>query len=106
MGRGTFAPVKVDHLKNHKMHTETYYFDEKIERKFYAQTEGKKVFCVGTTSLRHLESAVDKEGLLDVEPGSVYSTDIFLHGVNVRSISGMITNFHLPSLLFSCLSAP
>ena len=98
VGRGTFAPVKVDHLKNHKMHTENYYFDEENrERIIKAQKEGKQIFCVGTTSLRALESAVDDKGALAVDPGCVYSTDIFLHpGVDVQSINGLITNFHLP----------
>ncbi len=98
VGRGTFAPVKEEHLKNHKMHTETYYFDEENrERVIKAQNQGKKIFCVGTTSLRALESAIDEKGALSVEPGQLYKTDIFLHpGVRVQSIEGLITNFHLP----------
>ena len=98
VGRGTFAPVKEEHLKNHKMHTETYYFDEKNREKIVkAQEMGKKIFCVGTTSLRALESAIDEKGSLAVEPERLYSTDIFLHpGVRVQSIEGLITNFHLP----------
>ena len=98
VGRGTFASVKEEHLKNHKMHTETYYFDEENrERVIEAQEQRKKIFCVGTTSLRALESSIDEKGSLAVEPERLYSTDIFLHpGVRVQSIDGLITNFHLP----------
>ncbi len=98
VGRGTFAPVKEENLKNHKMHTETYYFNEENrERVIRAQEQGKKIFCVGTTSLRALESAIDEKGSLSVEPGRMYTTDIFLHpGVDVQSVDGLITNFHLP----------
>ena len=93
VGLGTFAPVKTDHLKDHKMHTEQYFVDrenlEKIQR-------NKNIFAVGTTSLRVLESAHDGKSI-SLTPDKLYDTSIFLHpGVEVQSISGLITNFHLP----------
>jgi len=100
VGLGTFKPVTVDHLKDHVMHSEEYFVDSdnlnKIQR-------SKNIFAVGTTSLRVLESSYGK----DIKAGEHYKTQIFLHpGVNVQSVSGLITNFHLPeSTLLMLVSA-
>ena len=98
VGRGTFAPVKTEDIKDHKMHTERYFFSPDNRAKIMkAQEEGRKVFCVGTTSLRALESSVDEKGMFKGEADQIYETDIFLHpGVDVKSVSGLVTNFHLP----------
>ena len=90
VGLGTFKPVTVDNLKDHVMHSEEYFIDESNLKKIKA---AKKVFAVGTTSLRVLESSFNK----DITPDEHYKTQIFLHpGVEVQSIDGLITNFHLP----------
>ncbi len=100
VGLGTFKPVTVDHLKDHVMHSEEYFVDaENLEKINHA----KKIFAVGTTSLRVLESSYGR----DIESDKHYKTQIFLHpGVDVKSISGLITNFHLPeSTLLMLVSA-
>ncbi|MFG1524596.1 tRNA preQ1(34) S-adenosylmethionine ribosyltransferase-isomerase QueA [Halobacteriovorax sp. RZ-3] len=103
VGLGTFAPVKVDNLEDHKMHSENYFVDkvnfEKIKN-------AKKRFAVGTTSLRTLET-IWQNGVEDYTPGEMKDTSIFLHpGVDVKSIDGLVTNFHLPkSTLLMLVSA-
>lgn len=100
VGLGTFKSVTVDHLSDHKMHTEEYFVDaqnlDKINR-------SKNIFAVGTTSLRVLESSYGKNIVAD----QMYNTNIFLHpGVDVKSINGLVTNFHLPeSTLIMLVSA-
>ena len=91
VGLGTFRPVSVDNIKDHVMHEETYFIDqENLER----IKKAKNVFSVGTTSLRVLESSLREESF---EPNKMFHTSIFLHpGVDVKSIQGLITNFHLP----------
>jgi S-adenosylmethionine:tRNA ribosyltransferase-isomerase len=90
VGLGTFKPVTVDHLKDHVMHSEEYFIDEVNLAKIRS---AKKTFAVGTTSLRVLESSYGKE----IKSNEHYHTQIFLHpGVEVKSIDGLITNFHLP----------
>ena len=93
VGLGTFAPVKVDDLTTHKMHTEEYF----IEKKDLETIKGEQfVTAVGTTSLRTLESA-HRIGLDNFKPSEIYDTDIFLYpGVEVKSINALVTNFHLP----------
>jgi len=90
VGLGTFAPVKTDNIKEHKIHSEEYFINAENLQKI---RQAKKVFAVGTTSLRVLESTYGKEVIADKH----YATNIFLHpGVEVHSIAGLITNFHLP----------
>ncbi|MFT6071266.1 MAG: S-adenosylmethionine:tRNA ribosyltransferase-isomerase [Bacteriovoracaceae bacterium] len=99
VGLGTFLPVKTEEIGEHKMHSEKYFVDsENLE----LIKKAKKLICVGTTSLRVLESMPE-----DLAADQVYETDIFLHpGKKVRSIDGMITNFHLPkSSLIMLVSA-
>ncbi|MBC7713966.1 MAG: S-adenosylmethionine:tRNA ribosyltransferase-isomerase, partial [Rhizobacter sp.] len=100
VGLGTFKPVTVDHLKDHVMHSEEYFVDAENLNKI---THAKNIFAVGTTSLRVLESSYGKE----IVAGKHYKTRIFLHpGVEVKSVSGLITNFHLPeSTLLMLVSA-
>lgn len=100
VGLGTFKPVTVDNLKDHVMHSEEYYIDSENLEKIRA---AKKVFAVGTTSLRVLESSHEKE----INSDERYRTQIFLHpGVEVKSVAGLITNFHLPeSTLLMLVSA-
>lgn len=87
VGLGTFAPLKYDQLKNKKLHKELFH----IAKDDWDNIQNsKKKIAVGTTSLRALES-VD-----DVDKWS--STEIFIFpGYDVKSVDGIITNFHLPS---------
>lgn len=89
VGLGTFAPVKSEKITEHNMHSETYHVEESELDKIKS---AEKLIAVGTTSLRVLESMPK-----DLKAGQEYSTDIFLHpGKEVKSIDGLITNFHLP----------
>jgi len=94
VGLGTFAPVKEQDLTNHKMHSETFSIPEStLVALRQHRLNHHPVIAVGTTALRTLESSFD----IGVTPDESYSTDIFLHpGKKVRSIDGLITNFHLP----------
>lgn len=93
VGLGTFAPVKVDDLKDHQMHTEAYKVSSVDQQKI---VNAKKLFAVGTTSLRALESSCP-DGKWQIEADQLKSTQIFLHpGKEVHSIDGLVTNFHLP----------
>ena len=100
VGLGTFKPVTVDNLSDHKMHSEEYYVDAENLEKIKSH---KNIFAVGTTSLRVLESSFEKE----IKSNERYHTQIFLHpGVEVKSVKGLITNFHLPeSTLLMLVSA-
>lgn len=104
VGIGTFRPVKTENILDHQMHSEHFFIDrENAEKINAARTKGKKIFAVGTTTLRTLESSYGRE----LVPGEMYSTSIFLHpGVQVKSIDGLLTNFHLPqSSLLMLVSA-
>ncbi|PIK15576.1 tRNA preQ1(34) S-adenosylmethionine ribosyltransferase-isomerase QueA [Halobacteriovorax sp. JY17] len=93
VGLGTFAPVKTDNLSDHKMHSERFFVDSENKNKILNH---KKIFAVGTTSLRVLESCHNGSEF-EITPGEIKETSIFLHpGVSVNSINGLITNFHLP----------
>ena len=108
VGLGTFAPVKVNDLSNHQMHFENYFIDkENLKIIQHAYQQGRPIIAVGTTTLRALESS-----FLELSEGTfvaneMLETNIFLHpGVEVKSIRGLITNFHLPeSTLLMLVSA-
>ena len=94
VGAGTFQPVREEDLSHHKMHTEwgevTPQVAEKLQQ---AKQKGHRIVCVGTTSLRLLESAA-KTGTIKPFKGD---TDIFIKpGFTFNAADGLITNFHLP----------
>ena len=94
VGAGTFKPVIEENILKHSMHEEYFEVDkENLSRMRSAQN---KLIAVGTTSLRVLESLSDENGFIR-EPCDNESTSIFLYpGKSVHSVSGLITNFHLP----------
>ena len=105
MGAGTFLPMKADDTEDHTMHAEWGVVSpETVERINAAKAAGGRVVAVGTTSLRLLESAARKSGLL--EPFAD-ETDIFITpGFQFRVVDVLMTNFHLPrSTLFMLVSA-
>jgi S-adenosylmethionine:tRNA ribosyltransferase-isomerase len=108
VGIGTFRPVKVENIEDHKMHFEEYSIsEENAEIINSALRDGRRIVAVGTTSTRTLESAaVKKDGIWQVEPGS-RSTGIFIYpGYEFKIIDALITNFHLPkSTLVMLVSA-
>lgn len=95
VGIGTFRPVKVDDVTNHKMHSEYFVIDEKTATVINeTKKRGNKVICVGTTSCRTLESATDENGIIHAMSKD---TDIFIYpGYKFRMVDMLLTNFHLP----------
>ncbi len=105
VGLGTFRPVKVEEVTEHKMHSE-YFIISKEACDVINQTkqEGGRIFCVGTTSCRVLESATDEHGI--IHP-MAKETDIFIYpGYSFKMVDVLLTNFHLPeSTLIMLVSA-
>ena len=95
VGLGTFRPVKVDDVANHKMHSEYYSISkDAAEQINAAKREGRRVIAVGTTTVRTLESAADEKGMVREQSGN---TEIFIYpGYQMKCIDALITNFHLP----------
>ncbi len=105
VGPGTFLPVTVDEIANHKMHAEWGEISaETAARIAETRARGGRIVAVGTTALRLLESAVDEAGTVRPFLGE---TAIFIApGHRIRSADALITNFHLPrSTLFMLVSA-
>ncbi len=90
VGHGTFKPVKAENIKEHKMESEYFYVpDDALRAIDRANDNKKRIFCVGTTSLRALESCSPgrREGY----------TDLFIYpGYQFKLTDALITNFHLP----------
>jgi S-adenosylmethionine:tRNA ribosyltransferase-isomerase len=105
VGAGTFLPVKTETLAEHRMHAEWGEVDAATAGKLNAaRAAGGRIVCVGTTSLRLLESATGEDGV--VRP-FLDETAIFITpGYRFRAADGLMTNFHLPkSTLFMLVSA-
>lgn len=106
VGAGTFQPVRVDEIGDHKMHSEWLEVSAEVVDKIAAtKAAGGRVIAVGTTSVRSLESAAWKNnGKLAPYSGE---TDIFIYpGYRFNVIDGLLTNFHLPeSTLIMLVSA-
>ncbi len=101
VGVGTFQPVRAEKIEDHVMHREVY---EVSEAASHAIAVAKRVICVGTTSMRTLESVARDHGRVIATRGS---TDIFIHpGFQFKAAGGLLTNFHLPkSTLIMLVSA-
>ncbi|MGI6086304.1 MAG: tRNA preQ1(34) S-adenosylmethionine ribosyltransferase-isomerase QueA [Acetivibrionales bacterium] len=105
VGLGTFRPVKVENILEHHMHKEYYSISpETCDIINQTKEKGKRVFAVGTTSVRVLETCSDESG--KVLPGQG-ETDIFIYpGYTFKVVDALITNFHLPeSTLIMLVSA-
>ena len=105
VGLGTFRPVKVDDVEKHEMHSEYFVIDEKAcDIINETKRRGNKVYSVGTTSCRVLESATDDNGI--IHP-MAKETNIFIYpGYKFKMIDALLTNFHLPeSTLIMLVSA-
>ena len=105
VGAGTFLPVKTDDVSEHKMHAEFGEVSEETAAALNAvHAAGGRIICVGTTSLRLLESATDQDGQILPYSGD---TAIFITpGYQFRAADALMTNFHLPkSTLFMLVSA-
>lgn len=106
VGLGTFRPVSVDNISEHEMHSEFYVISKQTAEAINcAKREGRRVFAVGTTSIRTLETVGQKfKGVLKEDQGW---TDIFIKpGYQFQIVDGFLTNFHLPkSTLVMLVSA-
>jgi len=105
VGLGTFRPVEVEDVNNHKMHSEFYQMSEETAAILNkAKKDGRRIIAVGTTSTRTLETIASKYGEFRKCSGN---TDIFIYpGYKFKAIDALITNFHLPkSTLVMLVSA-
>lgn len=101
VGLGTFRPVKVDNIKDHKMHREYYEIPATTQNLLAdAKREGRRIICIGTTSMRAVESYAMTKQLIG-------ETDIFIYPpFDFKIADALITNFHLPrSTLLMLVSA-
>lgn len=105
VGLGTFRPVKVDDVLNHKMHAESYWMtQESADILNKAKEEGRRIVAVGTTSVRTLETIYNEFGKFVETSGD---SEIFIYpGYEWKAVDAIITNFHLPkSTLVMLVSA-
>lgn len=109
VGLGTFSPVKVESLAEHKMHEERYEIGVEAAKKIAeAKRSGRRVIAVGTTSLRVLESVAAKHGEVIATSGK---TRLFVYPpYDFKVVDALLTNFHLPEstllMLVSAFAAP
>lgn len=95
VGYGTFKPVRVDNVEEHRVDAETFDVPAATARAIAtARASGHRVIAVGTTTTRALETAASADGV--VHPGGG-STNLFIHpGHHFRAVDALLTNFHLP----------
>ena len=110
VGAGTFLPVKAENIADHKMHAERFDLGEAtVQTVNYAKKSGGRVFAVGTTATRTLETvARQNAGIINVHNGK---TDIFIYPpATFQVVDVLLTNFHLPQstllMLVSAFAAP
>jgi S-adenosylmethionine:tRNA ribosyltransferase-isomerase len=105
VGAGTFQPISIENVLEHKMHSERAYVSQQVVDQIAAtKAKGGRVIAVGTTSVRSLESAAIATGQLEAFEGE---TEIFIYpGFKFNVIDALVTNFHLPeSTLMLLVSA-
>lgn len=108
VGAGTFLPVRSEMISEHHMHYERYEISKEVAEKLNAaKNMGKKIVCVGTTSVRTLESATGEDGILK---SGIGRTNIFIYpGYRFKFVDSLLTNFHTPEstllMLVSALSS-
>lgn len=110
VGLGTFMPVKVEDIRDHKMHKEYFEIKQEVAKKLNkAKQDGRRIIAVGTTSLRALEASAQeitnsKHYILNPKSSN---TNIFIYpGYKFKFVDSLITNFHLPcSTLLMLVSA-
>ncbi len=104
VGLGTFLPVVVEDIRHHPMHSERCTIDRDAAQRLNSISESARRFCVGTTSVRTLESMAD--GRCSVNHGEL-DTRLFIYpGYQFKAVDALLTNFHLPkSTLLMLVSA-
>jgi S-adenosylmethionine:tRNA ribosyltransferase-isomerase len=97
VGLGTFQPVRVARVEDHKIHRESYNISTEAAEKINAALDaGRRIIAIGTTTVRTLEHAANlsEDGMIRAGAGEA---DIFIYpGYEFRVVKGMLTNFHLP----------
>lgn len=95
VGLGTFRPVKEEDVEKHVMHSEYYEVSSEAARKINrAKEAGGRLLCIGTTSMRTIETVADENGVIQAGSGM---TNIFIKpGVKIKAVDMLLTNFHLP----------
>src|SRR5271169_7072174 len=97
VGLGTFQPVRVEKVEDHKLHRERYEISEKAARAInQAKAERRRVVAVGTTTVRTLEHAAQRTGGDRVEGGHGEADAFIYPGYKFRVVEALLTNFHLP----------
>jgi len=101
VGAGTFQPVKTEEIADHRMHVEQFSISGSAASAINA---AERIVAVGTTTVRVLESAARRDGVLIEQ---VSETNIFIHPpAKIRNVDRLLTNFHLPrSTLLMLVSA-
>ncbi len=105
VGLGTFLPVRVEDIREHRMHAELFSVPQQTaDAVNLAKQQGRRVFALGTTSSRALETATTTDGILRAGSGE---SEIFIYpGYDFKLVDALITNFHLPkSTLLMLVSA-
>jgi len=105
VGLGTFRPVKEEEVENHVMHSEYYEVSqEAADRINAARAAGGRLLCIGTTSMRTIETVADENGV--IHPGGGMTNIFIKPGVKIKAVDMLLTNFHLPqSTLLMLVSA-
>jgi len=107
VGLGTFQPIHVDRVEDHKLHREVYQISDDVAARINAaKAQGRRVVAIGTTSVRTLEFSASQTPDGKVQAGSGES-DVFIYpGFQFRVVDALLTNFHLPkSTLLMLVSA-
>ena len=95
VGLGTFRPVSEENVDDHVMHSEFYQVtQEAADTLNRVRASGGRIVCVGTTSVRTLETVADDGGV--IHPGSGETAIFIKPGVKIKAVDALITNFHLP----------
>ncbi|MCD6527073.1 MAG: tRNA preQ1(34) S-adenosylmethionine ribosyltransferase-isomerase QueA [Desulfuromonas sp.] len=105
VGLGTFLPIRVEKVLDHRMHGEHYQIPQQTADEVnLAKQQGRRVVALGTTATRTLEFSVDDQGVLQAGDGM---TDMFIYpGYQFKIVDALVTNFHLPqSTLLMLVSA-
>ncbi len=97
VGLDTFLPIREDDPLEHPIHKEYGMLSQQVASQLsQAKTEGRRIICVGTTTVRILEEAAQASGTLQLQPFEGWVSLFILPGYRFRVVDALITNFHLP----------
>jgi S-adenosylmethionine:tRNA ribosyltransferase-isomerase len=97
VGLGTFQPVRVERVEDHRLHRESYVISGEVAEKINrAREAGRRVVAIGTTTVRTLEYVAGQSGTGRVEAGDGEAGIFIYPGYKFRVVGALLTNFHLP----------